>query len=227
MAMKKILNILGAIAFFMVAMGHVACREIGDAYYEQEAGNNTEEENTSGYVWPDGKKYYYSGGKIYLDESPDKFSLSFDEKYVSEIRQYLDKIDGLQYTTISKYYDEPEVDATRNIFLLTTAESVDVKELKKQAGVKSVNPMYTTMGGRKCWITEQIVMRFKDGVSLQEVDEMHKKFNVSIIKDHGWCQVLSVPVELDPLEVANAYYESGLVIYSEPNFWAKVTGYDI
>jgi hypothetical protein len=65
-------------------------------------------------------------------------------------------------------------------------------------------------------------VQFKKGVLQREIDEMHKRCQVEVKKIAELFQILSVPADLDPLETANAYQESGLVNFSHPNFISKV-----
>ena len=95
------------------------------------------------------------------------------------------------------------------------------KEFSKQTGVKSVNPMYKLAENSvhfEIRATDEIVVQFKENVSQQQIDEIHKKFCVDVKKITRLYQLLSVHIKFDPLEVANAYQTSGLVNYCHPNF---------
>jgi heptaprenylglyceryl phosphate synthase len=74
-------------------------------------------------------------------------------------------------------------------------------------------------------ITDEIVVQFKDDVSQQRIDEMHKKYNVVVKKNTDLFQLLSVSKDNDVLEIANAYQTSGLVNFSHPNFIAKIESF--
>ena len=115
---------------------------------------------------PPSQEIYYYGfdEKIYLTEVPNKFVLSFDEKYPSEIRQFLQKNAQIRLIDDTQIHN--------NVYILTIERS-DVKlmeDLKNQVGVKSVNPMYAVEGGLEMGITDEIVVQFKDYVSQQEID---------------------------------------------------------
>ena len=177
------------------------------------------------YAWPEGKKYYYTfEEKTYLNEVPNEIVVSFDKKYLTKIQTTL-----LKNTQISNMI----LDDVNNIFILTTTGNTDLKalmkDLKKQTGVKSVNPVYMQADyiSPEMYFTDEISVLFKDNVFRQEIIEIHKKYRVTV-KKHPYPdlfpashQILSVPVNADMLGIANAYQESGLVIYSYPNFLSK------
>ena len=177
-----------------------------------------EDKNPPVYVWPKGPKYYYSfNEKIFLFEVDNKIVLSFDEKYLSDIQQYLEGKPQIQNT---------EFHIENHYCILTTVENTDVKalmkDLKKQTtGVKSVNPMYTIAGGLEMGVTDLIVVQFKKNVTQQEIDKIQEKYHAEVKEINQLFLLLSVPIDFDPLEVANAIQESGLTNYSNPNFIAK------
>ena len=221
--MKKIMSLLVLLLVLMIAV--TACSNSGNSKNGnpgQGNGIRSEEENSFVYLWPEGPKYYYAfEEKIYLDEVPNTVVVSFDEQYLSEIEKYLQKNDQIRHTELQPF---------NKILILTTAEDSGtgtiMKDLKKQAGVKFVHPMYAVInGGGKLIFTDQIVVQYKKNVLQQKIDEMHKRFNISVVKTTELHQLLSVPVNLDPLEVANVFQESGLVNFSYPNFIAEMNSF--
>jgi predicted KAP-like P-loop ATPase len=98
-----------------------------------------------------------------------------------------------------------------------------MEDLKKQAGVKSVNPMYATSDGLEMPVTDEFVVQFKENASKQAIDEMRKKYHIEIKEITKLFFIFSVPVDSNVLEVANAYQESWLTNFSNPTFFAKLT----
>jgi len=201
----------------------VACsREIPT--HPNSEGKNIEGKNFPVYVWPEGKKYYYVyDEKIYLDEVPNKIVLGFDEKYFSEIQQYLQE--NIRIRDI-KFF--------RSYVVLTTVENTNLKilmeDLKKLSRAKSVHPVYSLVDfdffNEERYFTDMICVLFKDNVSQQQIDEIHKKYPVEINKhlysDFPKSQNLFVPIDADLLGIANAYQESGLVVFSYPFFGSNI-----
>jgi len=179
------------------------------------ADNVEGDENSPIYVWTKGQKYYYAfDEKIFLDIVPNMVVLSFEEKYLAEIQKFLQEdtqIRNMELANLGKCY------------ILTTTEKSNVKvlmnDLKKLPGVKSVNPIYATSEGALIPMTGDIVVKFKENVSQHKIDEIFQKYRLVVIDISSWSSYyLSVPIDIDPLEVANAIYVSGLTSYSYPNF---------
>jgi hypothetical protein len=174
-------------------------------------------------TWLKKTRYYYScDEKIYLDEAENKVVLSYDDQYLPEIQRYLQK---------DKKIKDMKFLNQRNFFICTfitvNANTKAIMEnLRKQAGVKSVNPMYTPTDGvaiLEMAITGRIAVQFKKSVSRQEVDDINKRYRVTIQEVTERFDILFVPVDLDPLEVSNAYQTSGMVVFSTPDFLSKMT----
>ena len=221
--MKTVQNILDV--FFLLIIAACSVPENIDPIEEEVPI----EENPPIYMWPVGPKYYYGfDTKIYLYEVPNKIVVSFNKKHLLEAEQYLQENGRILEMEMTLYAEES------NVCVLTTAEDSDtgvlIKDLKKQAWAKSVYPVYVLddgYGHLELCVTDEISVLFKDHASQQEIAEIHEKYSV-IVKDHPYPdlfpklhQVLSVPIYVDILGVANAYQESGLVVYSYPNFISK------
>jgi len=169
------------------------------------------------YIQSQEKYYYAFDEKTFLNEVPNKFVLSYDKHYFSDIQAYLQRKEQIH-----------QIELINNLCILTTTENSDIKiisdDFKKQIGVKSVNPVYILADyiSGEMYTTEKIVVQFKDSVSQNVIDEMHKKYRIEILEITERFQVLSVPIEFDPLDVANDYQTSGLTNFSNPSFISKI-----
>jgi hypothetical protein len=165
---------------------------------------------------PQRKFYYAFDEKIPLYEAENKVVVSFDKKHLSEIRTNLQR---------NAKISNMECVIEDNYAILTTKENKRVlkEELKKQAGIKSVNPMYLIYGGTEAPVTDEICVQFKEHVSQKEIENLLRKYRLTVKSFHqgSRSEHLSVPVDLDLLEVANAIQESGLVNYSHPDLLLK------
>ena len=171
---------------------------------------------SASYVQSQERYYYAFEEKIFLTEVPNKIMLSIDGRHLSETQQYLQR--NAQIRQIDDTYIQ------KNVFILTTEISNGralIEDLKNPVGVKSVYPMYTVEGGLEMGITNEFVVQFKENISEQQIEEMHRRFNIEVKEITELFLLLSVPINFDVLEVANAYQTSGLVNFSHPNFIAK------
>jgi subtilisin family serine protease len=74
------------------------------------------------------------------------------------------------------------------------------------------------------FITNRFVAQFKPGVSRQQIDELNQKNNVRIVEaldfvENGYLlESLNANENMSAVRLANIYYESGLTVFSHPDF---------
>lgn len=163
----------------------------------------------------EGERYYYSlNKKIFLREIEDKMVVCFQSKHAEDVKA------RLQTERIEQQYE--------GIYIVNVAgnrkESLK-RDLSQIKGVKSIQPMYRTYSGVEVGITDEIVMKFHNNVSQQQIDELHSKHQVQIKETTGLWYLVIVPSQADALEIANQYQLSGLVEYCHPDFLAKIENY--
>jgi len=103
----------------------------------------------------------------------------------------------------------------------------DEKELLKskilnQTDVKTCNSVYAINTGFEMGVTDEFLVKFNENVAKTEIDNLHKKYGVKVVKTTDLYQLLKVPDGTDALQIANMYQESGLTRFSHPNFYSKV-----
>ncbi|MDR1985115.1 MAG: S8 family peptidase [Prevotellaceae bacterium] len=169
----------------------------------------------SSFITPESEKYYYAyNEKIFLNEVKNKVIISFRTVYLPEIKNTM-----LTNTNIKN------TEWQNDSICIVTLEPSKYKSFKddfiKQAGIKSVQPLYITVDGLEVGITDEIVVQFNK-IEQKEIDKLNRKYNVSVKKTTDLYQLLSVSANADALEVANAYQLSGFVQFCHPNFIVKV-----
>jgi hypothetical protein len=102
------------------------------------------------YAQSQGKYYYAFEEKIFLNEVEDKVVLRFDKSYLSNIQDDLQKNVKVQYVEF----------INDSSYCILTTEKPNVRELmeslSKQAGIKSINPLYIAVSGLEMGITDEI-----------------------------------------------------------------------
>jgi subtilisin family serine protease len=167
-------------------------------------------------------KYYYAyNEKIYLDEVKDKFIISYRTHDFSAVN-----------TTLLSHFSTGEKIIWQNDSICLVEINEKKYELLKQSfqlhrKIKSLQPLYITADGLEMGITDEIVIKFNKNASKKQINDLHKIYDVTVKKTTDLYQILSVPSNLNPLEVANAYQLSGLVEFSHPNFIAKAEPHQI
>jgi hypothetical protein len=162
------------------------------------------------------RKFYYAyDKKIFLDEVENKFVIAYHPAGLSGIENALSndfKIKDAEW----QYFN--------NICIVTvdaSQRSTFRKKFLKQKDVRSVHPLYA-VDDCEMALTDEFVVKYNAGAAQREIDKLSETYRVSVKKVTELHQLLSVPADVDALEVANAYQESGLVEFSQPNFYAKI-----
>ncbi len=71
-------------------------------------------------------------------------------------------------------------------------------------------------------VTDEFLVKFNEGVAQTEIDKLHEKYGVEVVKTTDLYQLLKVPDGADALQIANMYQETGSTRFSHPNFYSKV-----
>jgi len=160
--------------------------------------------------------YYAFDEKIPLSIAKNKFVLSYEKRYFSEIQKFLQKNTKIRNINF-------RIEQNYCVFTMENARIGMLRaEFSKQAGIKSINPVYLIYGGTEAFMTDEICVQFKGSISQQEINKLLQKYCLVDISAHSYSHLLSVPIDLDPLRVANDIQESGLANYSHPNFFQKI-----
>ena len=158
------------------------------------------------------QRYYYAfNEKRILNEVENKMIISFQRSGIDDVN-----------TLINLSRIIWQNDSVCIVNVENARKETLRKDLIQIKGVKSVQSMYMNVDSLEMGITSEIVMKFNEDVSQQQIDELHKKHQVSVRKRTDLYYLVSVPNNVDALEVANQYQLSGLVKYSHPNFMANV-----
>ena len=162
------------------------------------------------------KFYYAYNEKVILSELDNKLIVRYKQNKKS------DKTKLSLNLELSNKPIEWKDDSTCIITL-----GVDEKERLKskilnQTDVKTCNSVYAINTGLEMGVTDEFLVKFNENVSQTEIDKLHKKYGVKVVKTTDLYQLLKVPDGTDALQIANMYQESGLTRFSYPNFYSKV-----
>jgi hypothetical protein len=162
------------------------------------------------------KFYYAYNEKVYLNELNNKLIV----RYMQNKRSDKENI-SLKQELASK----PMLwkDDSTYIIMIEKTEKESLKDkILNQTDVKSCNPLYAINTGLEMGVTDEFLVKFNKGVSQTEIDKLHKKYGIEVVKTTDLYQLLKVPVGTDALQIANMYQKSGLVRFSHPNFYSEV-----
>lgn len=160
--------------------------------------------------------YYAYGEKIYLGELDNKLIVRYKDNKKSDASKIS------LYSKLANKQIEWKDDSTCIINLDAFEKNSFRNEILSQWDVKSCNPVYAINTGFEMGITDEFIVKFNENVKQSDIDKLHRKYNVEIVKKTDFYQLLRVPDRADALEIANIYQESGLTHFSHPNFFSKV-----
>lgn len=170
-----------------------------------------------------GERYYYygAGEKIYINKVNTKLVVKYEDNETA--KKSTSHIASITQGSEFLWHDEATVVITLNENAVKNIISV----LTKDKGVLMVNPVYISSSssdsGSEMFYTDEFLVQFKPTVSPAEIKKINDRYGVRITKETDIYTLLTVPRLADALKIANKYQESGLVIYSHPNFYAKIS----
>jgi len=166
--------------------------------------------------------YYYrsDGQKVYLSPNLQEYTIKFKDDISEEGKQDIlnNNFENFEMINFSK-------DLIRISF---PSSNIDYKkEFEEIPEIEFVSYSFFSESGAVIYFDNTFHVKFKKGVSVEEIDSFNKKYNVRIIKRHDLIRTDDIlylneipwdsPYSI--LEISRIYFESGLVRNSSPNFW--------
>tara|TARA_R110002096_G_scaffold434606_1_gene656863 strand:+ start:2724 stop:5210 length:2487 start_codon:yes stop_codon:yes gene_type:complete len=171
-----------------------------------------------GFIHSNQSKFYYAyDEKVYINESKNKLIVRYKESK---------KMDKMKIS-LSLGFKDNEIlwkdDSTYVLTLPNESKKLQLKnKFKNQLDIKSFNDIYYIDSGLELAATDEFLVKFKANITQKEIEELHQKHKVKIVKSTKIYQLLKIDVGSNVLEIANAYQESGLTRFSQPNFISDV-----
>jgi subtilisin family serine protease len=171
----------------------------------QPASNNPE--NIGSYVWRGGEK-------IELEKVADRFTVMPASPNQLERLRSAPGVKDVKPVTNQVF--KVETTATENEAVIATVRSEAFDAVAHHA--------YRPKGAESTiyYLTDRVVVRFADGASTAQIDELIEKYGLKLLKDYEHqdrtylVEVTSTSGE-NPIKVANRLAEEELVDYAEPN----------
>lgn len=175
-----------------------------------------------------GLYWYAADGRIALIEVSDYVTLQFAEGTPeARVRDLLRQEPGLAPLEQGWWIPSRQLLAARLRTLQSADDWVKLKtRLLTRPEVRRVYPVYSMQPPHILLLTDDFCVQFKPEVSAARIEALNKNYGVRIVKTLGFgpkAYVFRVedPDRASALEVANAYQESGLVLFAHPDFIAK------
>ncbi|HKJ81154.1 MAG TPA: S8 family serine peptidase, partial [Ignavibacteriaceae bacterium] len=160
--------------------------------------------------------YYSFDRKITLIKSSSQLVVKFKKNKRSNI-----KLISL-YSEIKSNPTEWKNDST--LIINVKPENRDALQTKflNQSDVKVCNPVFKLETGFDMVVTDDILVKFKNNVTKSIKDSLYNKYGVQVYQKSELFDWLKVPEGANALQIANDLQESGLTIFSHPNFYNKI-----
>ncbi len=167
------------------------------------------------------KFYYAYNEKIQLDELDNKLIIRYKQNKKS------DKGNISLKQELANKLIEWEDDSTCIISIGSDEKEQLRAKILNQTDVKTCNPVYAINTGLEMGVTDEFLVKFNENVAQTEIDKLHEKYGVEVVKTTDIYQLLKVQNGMDALQIANMYQESGLTRFSHPNFICKEELYQV
>jgi subtilisin family serine protease len=173
-----------------------------------------------------GDFYYWQGKRIPLYRSLTEYAVQFQEGLNQKIRQAI-------IEAVSPLAKMTEKGKIRNQAVITlkmekaeepAAIEKIIDNLKVRSDVRWAAPVYIHgKTGSRMLVTDEIVVKLKPGKDLASLAGLLQSYDLLLVKpmwgtQNEYVLRLQDPKAVNPLEAANALFESGLVEWAQPNF---------
>lgn len=164
-------------------------------------------------VNPEKKFYYAIGEKIYLIPKENTLIVKY--------------VEGVDQNSEETFVNNSSPGVSVVWIDLRTAEIKTVSEelknslmtiLKQKEEVYTCQPLYTNEDSLKMGVTDEIVLSFLPNTSIDQQNALHQEYETTLIEDNEIFEIFRVKKGGDALEIANKYFETGLLQYSHPSF---------
>ncbi|NOZ26419.1 MAG: S8 family serine peptidase [Chloroflexi bacterium] len=183
---------------------------------------------------PEQETFYYAGGrKIPLQRDPERYAVRYREPEVTT-RSARSAVESEREEAERAAGAVERVEVPRRNLVILRCQTVTTRnaegktahpeDLAHRSDVEFVTPVYReTTQGLQLIPTDEFNVRFKPDVTPEQIAELNAQYDVEIVRQSKWSPqeyILRVtnPQERSVIDVANAYYESGLTEWAEPNF---------
>lgn len=172
--------------------------------------------------------FFISSVSVYAQEKTENFYYAYNEKvqltpvksklilrYSAIKERFPSKIQSFSKSIVSQSVDAKTLIVN---FVDEVEKNNLVSKLKNDSDLYSCQPIYTINTGLELGVTDEILVNFLDNVTQQQIEAINNLYKVTVVKKTEIYHLLKVPKRMNALEIANKYFESGLVKFAHPNF---------
>ena len=156
--------------------------------------------------------YYAFDGKVYLQQNDKKLVVRFSTLHHADTL--------INRANSFKWHDQKTLELS---FASKEIRDQVLVAGFRQKEIASINPVYVVENRLERCLTNEILLQFKKNITMLEQKGLIDKNNLTLIRENQVFKQFIVPDKANALEVANSIQESGLVVFSHPNFISLLT----
>ncbi|WP_175574454.1 HYR domain-containing protein [Algoriphagus marinus] len=88
--------------------------------------------------------------------------------------------------------------------------------------IASTSFAYLLDGGMLVWPTDQVLLKFKRGSSIEALESLMRQYQATYVRTDHEMVILKIENIQNALELSNLIYESGFVEWAHPDFYAEI-----
>lgn len=166
--------------------------------------------------------YFYSGGgKIPLTEDRSSTIIQFKEN--ANVQRTMAGMRSSQSLKEIKVHPNRK----RAILKFDASQNVNSRQLNTNyfsttGEIESSAFAFQVEGGMQLWPTDKVLLKLKPGKSLSDLQQLMKQYRATYLKTDHEMVILKVADMQNTLTLSNLIYESGLVAWAHPDFYAEI-----
>lgn len=176
--------------------------------------------------------YYFQGNKFYFDIRTDKIFIKFKEDITEE--QSASILQQYPEINISRSFKEKQKMFATLSTPLNANEYVNLlSRMNSSESIDAAGFVYSPKGiddGKTFYgMSDELIVQFKQGITEDQVQNFNKIYKTNIVQQFNvsggltFLLKLREDASLNAIDMANKFYEDGLVNYSEPDFYCTNT----
>jgi subtilisin family serine protease len=164
------------------------------------------------YQTPGKPRFYYAfNKKIFLDPVRNRFTVTFGNVQQANLA----KTNRAMNKVAMKWKN-----ARQAVIDIGSTQSI-TEVINTLDGIQQYQPVYKA-AKQELYLTDEVILKLKPGVTLQSVWQRAGLRSSFTTINKPYYNIVRVSKDADVLEVANKIQETGLTVYSYPNFIAPV-----
>jgi len=171
--------------------------------------------------------YYYNGKRVYMDIDPNLLLITFREE--KEPGQQIELLNAFaKDPSVFKNLEAENLSKDKYVWVEFDRESAFTQSFTSnfdQSEIENISQVFVGETDVKMGLTPQIFVQVERRFKSEDLSKFYDEYGVVKIEPMGddvFLLTLDLKGDLDPMDIANIFFESGYFNFSEPNFFRSV-----